>query len=51
LKNIQPRYDVNANGDTFNVVEAITEAPISARCGQFAGVIERGMYREKMSGT
>ena len=47
----QPRYNVNADGDTVNVVEAITEAPLLARCGESAGVIERGMHGEKMSGT
>jgi hypothetical protein len=31
--------------------QPITEAPIVARCGEFAGVIERGTYGEKMSGT
>jgi hypothetical protein len=36
--------------DTFNVVEVNIEAPQKARCGESAGVSERGMYGEKTPG-
>ena len=40
-----------ADGDVFNGAEANTEVPLQARYGESAGVIERGMYEERRSGT
>ena len=47
----QPRHCVKVDGDVFNGAKATTEVPLSARYGESTGVIERGMNKERRTGT